>query len=227
MNKPSVLVIEDEAAIRKLLGIALQSSGYNCLLAATGREGKILAAAQQPDLVLLDLGLPDGDGQSLLQELREWYTKPVIIVSARSSEAEIIKALDHGANDYLTKPFRTGELLARIRSAIRQTTNEPADPVKIFGNLTIDLATRTVKKNGETIKVTSTEYALLALFVKNEGRVLTHAFILREVWGPGYVERTEYPRVFVGQLRKKIEDDPNRPKLILTESGVGYRFTEG
>jgi two-component system KDP operon response regulator KdpE len=227
MNKPSVLVIEDEAAIRKLLEIALQSSGYICLLAATGREGKILAAAQQPDLVLLDLGLPDGDGQSLLQELREWYTKPVIIVSARSSEAEIIQALDHGANDYLTKPFRTGELLARIRSAIRQTTNEPADPVKIFGNLTIDLATRTVKKNGETIKVTSTEYALLALFVKNEGRVLTHAFILREVWGPGYVERTEYPRVFVGQLRKKIEDDPNRPKLILTESGVGYRFTEG
>ncbi len=227
MNKPSVLVIEDEAAIRKLLEIALQSSGYNCLLAATGRDGKILAAAQQPDLVLLDLGLPDGDGQNLLQELREWYTKPVIIVSARSSEAEIIQALDHGANDYLTKPFRTGELLARIRSAIRQTTNEPADPVKIFGNLTIDLATRTVKKNGETIKVTSTEYALLALFVKNEGRVLTHAFILREVWGPGYVERTEYPRVFVGQLRKKIEDDPNRPKLILTESGVGYRFTEG
>jgi two-component system KDP operon response regulator KdpE len=227
MNKPSVLVIEDEAAIRKLLEIALQSSGYICLLAATGREGKILAAAQQPDLVLLDLGLPDGDGQNLLQELREWYTKPVIIVSARSSETEIIKALDHGANDYLTKPFRTGELLARIRSAIRQTTNEPADPVKIFGNLTIDLATRTVKKNGETIKVTSTEYALLALFVKNEGRVLTHAFILREVWGPGYVERTEYPRVFVGQLRKKIEDDPNRPKLILTESGVGYRFTEG
>ncbi|MBK9338617.1 MAG: response regulator [Lewinellaceae bacterium] len=227
MNKSGVLVIEDEAAIRKLLEIALQSSGYNCFLAATGREGKILAAAQQPDLVLLDLGLPDEDGQSLLQSLREWYTKPVIIVSARSSEAEIIQALDHGANDYLTKPFRTGELLARIRSAIRQTTTEPADPMKNFGNLTIDLATRTVKKNKEIIKLTSTEYALLALFVKNEGRVLTHAFILREVWGPGYVEHTEYPRVFVGQLRKKIEDDPNRPKLILTESGVGYRFTEG
>ena len=186
-----------------------------------------MAAAQQPDLVLLDLGLPDGDGQAMLRGLREWYTKPVIVVSARSSEHDIVTALDNGANDYLVKPFRTGELLARIRSALRQTVNEPGTPVKIFGNLTFDLTARAVKKNGEAVKLTSTEYALLALFVKNAGRVLTHAFILREVWGPGYVEHTEYPRVFVGQLRKKIEDDPNRPKLILTESGVGYRFSEG
>ena len=227
MSHKKILVIEDEAPIRKLLDIALQSSGYDCSLAATAREGKIMAAAQQPDLVLLDLGLPDEDGQQLLKSLREWYTKPVIIVSARSSEAEIIEALDKGANDYLTKPFRTGELLARIRSALRQATNETSEPVRSFGHLSIDLAARTVKKDGAAIKLTSTEYALLALFVKNEGRVLTHAFILREVWGPGYVERTEYPRVFVGQLRKKIEDDPNRPKLILTESGVGYRFSEG
>lgn len=227
MSRKKILVIEDEAPIRKLLDIALQSSGYDCWLAATAREGKIMAAAQQPDLVLLDLGLPDEDGQQLLKSLREWYTKPVIIVSARSSEAEIIEALDKGANDYLTKPFRTGELLARIRSALRQATNETSEPVRSFGHLSIDLAARTVKKDGAAIKLTSTEYALLALFVKNEGRVLTHAFILREVWGPGYVERTEYPRVFVGQLRKKIEDDPNRPKLILTESGVGYRFSEG
>ena len=227
MKNACILVIEDEAAIRKLLFITLQSSGYNCLLAATGSEGKIMAAAQQPDLVLLDLGLPDGDGQALLRGLREWYTKPVIVVSARSSEHDIVTALDNGANDYLIKPFRTGELLARIRSALRQAVNEPGTPVKIFGNLTVDLTARTVKKNGEAVKLTSTEYALLALFVKNAGRVLTHAFILREVWGPGYVEHTEYPRVFVGQLRKKIEDDPNRPRLILTESGVGYRFSEG
>jgi len=227
MKNPTILIIEDEAAIRKLLEIALQAGGYDCLLATNAREGKIMAASQQPDLVLLDLGLPDEDGQKLLRELREWYAKPVIIVSARSTETEIVEALDHGANDYLTKPFRTGELLARIRSALRQTTAGQASPVKYFGDLMIDLASRTVKKNGEAIKLTSTEYALLALFVKNEGRVLTHAFILREVWGPGYVERTEYPRVFVGQLRKKIEDDPNRPNLILTESGVGYRFSEG
>lgn len=227
MKHPSILIIEDEAAIRKLLEIALQAGGFDCLLATNAREGKIMAASRQPDLVLLDLGLPDEDGQHLLRGLREWYVKPVIIVSARSTEAEIIEALDHGANDYLVKPFRTGELLARIRSALRQAVNEQNTPVKIFGNLAVDLTARTVKKNGETVKLTSTEYALLALFVKNEGRVLTHAFILREVWGPGYVEHTEYPRVFVGQLRKKIENDPNRPNLILTESGVGYRFTEG
>jgi len=227
MKNPTILIIEDEAAIRKLLEIALQAGGYDCLLAANAREGKIMAASLQPDLVLLDLGLPDDDGQHLLQGLREWYAKPVIIVSARSTEADIVEALDHGANDYLVKPFRTGELLARIRSALRQNTAGQTSPVKYFGDLMIDLASRTVKKNGEALKLTSTEYAVLALFVKNEGRVLTHAFILREVWGPGYVERTEYPRVFVGQLRKKIEDDPNRPKLILTESGVGYRFSEG
>jgi two-component system, OmpR family, KDP operon response regulator KdpE len=224
MKKPSILVIEDEAPIRKLLDIALQSSGYDCLMAATAREGKIMAAAQQPDLVLLDLGLPDDDGQNLLKGLREWYSRPIIIVSARSAEAEIVEALDRGANDYLVKPFRTGELLARIRSALRQGAAEPSEPLKTFGNLSIDLVARVVKKNDEVVKLTSTEYALLVLFVKNEGKVLTHPFILREVWGPGYVERSEYPRVFVGQLRKKIEDTPHRPTLILTESGIGYRF---
>jgi two-component system KDP operon response regulator KdpE len=224
MKKPTILVIEDEAAIRKLLDIALQSSGYSCLMAATAREGKIVAAAQQPDLVLLDLGLPDEDGQALLKGLREWYTRPIIIVSARSAEAEIVEALDKGANDYLVKPFRTGELLARVRSALRQMASEPSEPLKSFGNLSIDLVARVVKKNDEVVKLTSTEYALLVLFVKNEGKVLTHPFILREVWGPGYVQRSEYPRVFVGQLRKKIEDTPHRPALILTESGIGYRF---
>lgn len=223
-NLPKILVIEDEAAIRKLLEIALESNGFAVSTAATAKEGRTMAAMHQPDLVLLDLGLPDDDGQNLLKNLREWFAKPVIILSARSSESEIIKALDHGANDYLTKPFRTGELLARIRSALRQTSTEAIDPVKNFGKLTIDLSARMVIKDGETVKLTTTEYTLLSLFIKNEGKVLTHPFILREVWGPGYVERTEYPRVFVGQLRKKIEEKPNQPKLILTESGIGYRF---
>jgi two-component system, OmpR family, KDP operon response regulator KdpE len=227
MKNKTILVIEDEAALRKLLEIALQSNGYDSLMASTAREGKIMAAAQQPDLVLLDLGLPDEDGQTLLQGLREWYSKPILIVSARSLESEIVEALDHGANDYLTKPFRTGELLARIRSALRQAAPEASEPTRIFGHLKVDLAARTVKKGEEFVKLTSTEYALLALFVKNEGKVLTHAFILREVWGPGYVEHAEYPRVFVGQLRKKIEDNPSQPTLIQTESGIGYRFVTG
>lgn len=229
MNNPQILVIEDEPAIRKLLEIILQANGFDTRMAATAKEGKIMAATHQPDLVLLDLGLPDDDGQNLLQNLREWFARPIIIVSARSSEAEIVKALDNGANDFLTKPFRTGELLARIRSALRLSTADATtgSPVKIFGNLSIDFAARLVKKHGEPVKLTSTEYALLALFIKNEGKVLTHAFILREVWGPGYVERTEYPRVFVGQLRKKVEETPNQPTLILTESGIGYRFVAG
>lgn len=220
----TILVIDDEPAIRKLLSITLEASGYTVVQAATAREGETTAAMDPPDLVLLDLGLPDDDGQHLLRRLREWYARPLIVLSARDEEAEIVRALDGGANDYLTKPFRTGELLARIRSALRTSITEDSEPVHRFGTLTLDLTTRTVQKNGEPLRLTSTEYALLALFVKNEGRVLTHPFILKEIWGPGYVERTEYPRVFVAQLRKKIEDDPHRPQLILTESGIGYRF---
>ncbi len=224
INLLKVLIIEDEAAIRKLLEIVLESNGFSASIAATAKEGKTMAAMHQPDLVLLDLGLPDDDGQNLLQNLREWFSKPIIILSARIDEGEVIKALDHGANDYLTKPFRTGELLARIRSALRQSASEASDPIKTFGHLTIDFNTRTVKKQHESVKLTTTEYALLSLFVKNEGKVLTHSFILREIWGPVYVEHTEYPRVFVGQLRKKIEEKPNQPTYILTESGIGYRF---
>ncbi len=228
MNKlPQILLIEDEAAIRKLLDITLQSNGYQVRQAVTAKSGQIEAAMHQPDLILLDLGLPDMDGQELLRHLREWYERPLIVLSARDAEAEIVQALDNGANDYLTKPFRTGELLARIRAVLRQSQPEAGSPIRNFGNLSLDLTARSVKKDGELLKLTSTEYALLVLFAKNEGKVLTHQFILREVWGPGYVDRTEYPRVFVGQLRKKIEDDPNYPKLIITESGVGYRFGEG
>ena len=224
MDNERILVIDDEAPIRKLLDITLQSNGYKVIQAATAKEGEVTAAMQQPDLILLDLGLPDDNGQNVLKILRGWFTKPIIILSARHSETEIIKALDNGANDYLVKPFRTGELLARIRSALRLSKPNNDEPILKVKNLTIDFSSRIVKKNGELVKLTTTEYALLMLLVKNEGKVLTHTFILREIWGPGYVERSEYPRVFVGQLRKKIEDSPNQPTFILTESGIGYRF---
>jgi two-component system KDP operon response regulator KdpE len=224
MESPSILIIDDEPAIRKLLEITLQGNGYKALSAVNGQEGITLAAMHSPDLILLDLGLPDQDGQEVLIHLREWFTSPILILSVCSSEDEVVKALDHGANDYLIKPFRPGELLARIRSAIRLAQSGEQQPVQQFGTLTIDAASRTVRKNGEFLKLTSTEYALLSLFVRNEGKVLTHSFILREIWGPGYIAQTQYPRVFVGQLRKKIEDEPDQPRFILTESGVGYRF---
>lgn len=223
-NKADILIIDDEVQIRKLLEITLQSNDYIVTQAATAKEGMIKAAMHPPDMILLDLGLPDENGHAVLQKLREWYTGPIIILSVLSSEEDIIQALDNGANDYLVKPFRTGELLARIRSAIRGTINEHNTPVLNYGNLQIDLAARVVRKNKEVIKLTATEYTLLALFVKNEGKVLTHQYLLREVWGPGYINQSQYLRVFIAQLRKKTETDPNRPEHIITESGVGYRF---
>ena len=164
------------------------------------------------------------DGLEVLKKLRDWYTGPIIILSVRNSEEDIIHALDNGANDYLTKPFRTGELLARIRVAIRQSQGTSDDPILTFGSLTIDLASHTVRKKNEILKLTSTEFSLLALLAKNEGRVLTHQFILKEIWGMGYLEQTQYLRVFMAQLRKKVEDDPAKPTLLNTESGIGYRF---
>jgi two-component system, OmpR family, KDP operon response regulator KdpE len=222
----TLLIIDDEVQIRRLLEITLTANNYRVMEATTGKEGLALAASIQPELIILDLGLPDIDGFDLLLKLREWYNKPVIILSVRNSEDEIIKALDHGANDYLTKPFRTGELLARIRAAIRQSQSLPDNPVLEFGSLTIDLANHVVRKNNEIIKLTSTEFSLLALLAKNEGRVLTHQYILKEVWGMGYIEQTQYLRVFIAQLRKKVEDNPAKPKLLNTESGIGYRFGE-
>ena len=223
-NKAEILIIDDEVQIRKLLEITLESNDYIVNQASSAKEGLIKAANHPPDMIILDLGLPDEDGHSVLKKLREWYTNPVIILSVQTNEDDIIKALDNGANDYLVKPFRTGELLARIRSAIRTAINEENDPLINCGDLQIDLAARVVKKNNEIIKLTATEYTLLALFVKNEGKVLTHQYLLREVWGPGYINQSQYLRVFAAQLRKKIEADPNRPQHILTESGVGYRF---
>ncbi|KAF0198596.1 MAG: two-component system OmpR family KDP operon response regulator KdpE [Bacteroidetes bacterium] len=225
-NEGNILIIDDEVQIRRLLEITLSASGYLISEAATGKEGLVQAATTHPVLIILDLGLPDADGLDILKKLREWYFKPVIILSVRNAEDDIINALDLGANDYLTKPFRTGELLARIRLAIRQSQSGVDKPILVFGSLSIDLPNHIARKNNEILKLTSTEFSLLALLAKNEGRVLTHTQILKEVWGYGYTEQTQYLRVFVAQLRKKIEDDPSRPKLLLTESGIGYRFAE-
>jgi two-component system, OmpR family, KDP operon response regulator KdpE len=192
--------------------------------AATAKEGIAAAANHPPDLILLDLGLPDENGQVVLRRLREWFTNPVLILSVQNSESDIIEALDNGANDYLSKPFRTGELLARMRSALRSMVAEEGKPVIACEDLQINLVDRTVLKKGDLVKLTATEFSLLALFVRNEGKVLTHQYLLRSVWGPGYINQNQYLRVFVAQLRKKIETDPNRPELICTESGIGYRF---
>jgi len=224
MNKAEILIIDDEAQMRKLLEITLQSNNYTVNQAENAKNGLITAENHPPDMILLDLGLPDEDGQSVLQQLREWYTNPILILSVKSNEEEIIKALDNGANDYLVKPFRTGELLARIRSALRNAAADEGDTTISCGEITIDLDARTIKKNNESIKLTATEYKLLSLLAKNEGKVLTHQYLLREVWGPGYINQSQYLRVFIAQIRKKIEDDPNRPDYLLTESGVGYRF---
>lgn len=224
MNKAEILIIDDEVQIRKLLEITLESNGYKVLQAGTGKEGIILAANHPPELILLDIGLPDKSGHEVLKELRTWYNKSIIILSVQNSETDIVSALDNGATDYLTKPFRTAELLARIRSVIRRNQTASNTNSIVVGDLQIDLTARTVKKNNEQLKLTSTEFNLISLFGKNEGRVLTHQFILKEVWGVGYQTETQYLRVFVGTLRKKIEDDHNKPKHIITESGVGYRF---
>ena len=224
MNKAEILIIDDEPQIRKLLEITLQSNGFLFKSAATAKEGLIMASNHPPELILLDLGLPDENGHVVLQKLRQWYTKPVIILSVQKNEEDIIKALDNGANDYLSKPFRTGELLARIRSALRDSITEDGDTMLNFHDLQIDLVARTLKKNNQFVKLTSTEYNLLSIFVRNEGKVLTHQYLLRAIWGPGYINQSQYLRVFIAQIRKKIEDNPNRPEYLLTESGVGYRF---
>ena len=224
MSKAEILVIDDEPQIRKLLEIILESNEYKPRLASTGKEGIILAANHPPDLIILDLGLPDRSGHEVLKELRSWFQKPIIILSVQQNEEDIVAALDNGATDYLTKPFRTGELLARIRSSLRRNVEQTDQSSLIIGNLLFDFANRIVRRNEESIKLTPTEYNLLTLFARNEGKVLTHHFILKEIWGVAYQTETQYLRVFVAQLRKKIEANPNQPEHIVTESGVGYRF---
>lgn len=224
MNKSEILIVDDEPQMRKLLEITLQSNGYLSKTAASAKEGLIMAENHPPELILLDLGLPDDSGHNVLQKLRQWYTNPIIILSVQKNESDIIKALDNGANDYLSKPFRTGELLARIRSALRTINTDEGETTISFGDLNVDLSTRSVWKNDQLLKLTATEYNLLALLIRNEGKVLTHQYLLRAIWGPGYINQSQYLRVFIAQIRKKIEDDPNRPLYLLTEAGVGYRF---
>ncbi|HRH62629.1 MAG TPA: response regulator transcription factor [Bacteroidia bacterium] len=224
MNKAEILIIDDEPQIQKLLEIILESNGYKVQTAINGKEGIRMAANHPPELIILDIGLPDKSGHEVLKELRSWYTKSILILSVQDSEADIVAALDNGASDYLTKPFRSGELLARIRASIRRNTINPTITRAQFDDLTIDFVARTVFKNNQVVKLTATEYNLFTLFTKNEGRVLTHQFILKEIWGVAYQLETQYLRVFVGTLRKKIEDNANHPKHLLTESGVGYRF---
>ncbi len=223
-NSQSILIIDDEPQIRKLLTITLQSNNYKVIEAATGNEAVKLVSSYTPDLVLLDLGLPDESGHDVLKHLREWFSNPILIISVQSNEEDIVKALDNGANDYLIKPFRTGELLARIRSALKKSGIEPNIPTAVFNDLSIDFANRVVKKRNAIVKLTVTEYSLLSIFARNDGKVLTHQFLLKQVWGPSHINESQYLRVFIAQLRKKIETNPNRPTYIITESGIGYRF---
>lgn len=219
-----ILVIDDEIQIRRLLQITLQAEGYKVHHAESGDEGLRMAVSTRPEIVILDLGLPDADGIDVLRKLREWATFPIIILSVRASEQDIVAALDKGADDYLTKPFRTGELLARVRTALRHSQHAEQESEFQAGSFTVDLSTRVVKKRGEIVKLTPIEYSLLALFVRNAGKVLTHRYILQQIWGPTFEEESQYSRVYIAQLRKKLEDDPSHPKLFLTESGIGYRL---
>ena len=224
---PLLLVVEDDAQMRKFLRASLTSHGYRLVEAVNGEEGLTRAASYNPDLVLLDLGLPDIDGLVVTKRLREWASAPIIVISARGQEEDKINALDAGADDYLTKPFGTGELLARIRVALRhaaRTRQERSEPILTVGELSIDLDKRAVHLAGREVHLTPIEYKLLATLLKNAGKVLTHRQLLKEVWGPGYVDNTQYLRVYMVQLRHKLELDATRPRYLLTEPGVGYRL---
>jgi len=224
---PLVLIVEDESPMRKFLRSFLSGSGFRIEEAGTGEQALMLAAQRPPEIVLLDLGLPDMDGQEVLLKLREWLKAPIIILSVRNQDVQKISALEHGADDYLTKPFSTGELLARIKVALRhaaQLSSGNEAPVFETGELKVDFASRRVHVRGEEVRLTPIEYKLLATLVRHAGRVLTHSFLLTEVWGPQQVQKTQHLRVFMAGLRRKLEADPAQPRYILTEQGVGYRL---
>lgn len=224
---PRVLVIDDEAQIRRFLDIGLRAEGYQVLLAATGQEGLGLAATQSPDVIVLDIGLPDMEGHDVLREIRTWSEVPVLMLSVRDSESEKVRALDHGANDYVTKPFGIQELMARLRVLLRQgAKGGQADaPVRYDdGNLVIDLARREVLLDGAPVALTRKEFAVLSLLVRHPGRVVSQQQILREVWGATHTQDTHYLRIVMGKLRLKLGDDPSTPRWLKTEPGVGYRF---
>lgn len=222
--KYKVLIIDDEQPIRRLLRMTLEANDYKVLEEGTAREGLLSVSMNKPDVVLLDLGLPDEDGLAVLQKLREWSNLPIIVLTVRDDESTKIAALDTGADDYVTKPFNTGELLARLRVAIRHSLRLDESPVFISGDLEIDLNTRIVKVNHNEIKLTATEFSLLTLFARNAGKVLTHSFISQKIWSNPYSSNAQILRVHIAQLRKKIEKDPSLPALLITEPGVGYRL---
>ena len=224
---PLVLVVDDEPQVRRFLRTSLGAHGYRVLEAGTAAEALMLATSHNPDIVLLDLGLPDADGLTVTRTLREWTRTPIVVISARGREDDKVVALDAGADDYLTKPFGVQELLARIRVALRHATPGPQQPALTFGALHIDLAKRQVLRDGTEIHLTPIEYKLLTLLARHAGKVLTHRHILKEVWGPGAVEQPHYVRVHMAELRKKVEPDPGRPTWLVTEPGVGYRLREG
>lgn len=220
-----VLIIDDEGPIRKFLRVSLAAHGFAVEEAATGCEGISQTAKHRPDLVLVDLGLPDLDGKEVIRQLREWTTVPIIVLTVREQEQEKIAALDVGADDYVTKPFGIGELLARIRVSLRRTLTAEGEPVLAYGDLAVDLNLRRVTMKGVEIKLTPNEYEIIKTLIKHAGRVLTHKQILQAVWGSDYGSDTQYVRVYMNQLRRKLEDDPARPCYIVTESGVGYRLS--
>lgn len=222
----TVLVIEDEKQIRRFVRAAVEVEGCQVVEAETMAQGLIDAGSRKPDLLVLDLGLPDGNGIDLIRDLRSWSDVPILILSARSQENDKIDALDAGADDYLTKPFSVGELRARVRALLRRRSRsgEAASPVVEFGTIVVDLSRRVVTRAGEAVHLTPIEYRLLSVLLAHPGKVLTQRNLLREIWGPSYIESSHYLRVYVGHLRRKLEDDPTQPKNFLTETGVGYRF---
>jgi two-component system KDP operon response regulator KdpE len=221
---PLVLVVEDEAPMRRFLRATLEAHAYRVFEAATAREGIDAAATRAPDLVLLDLGLPDQDGLEVTRRLRQWSSTPILVLSARGREEDKVAVLDAGADDYLTKPFGAGELLARIRVALRRVEKGQETPVFEAGALRVDAARRQVLVDGREVHLTPLEYKLLSILVRDAGKVVTHRQLLREAWGPGSAEQTHYVRVYMAQLRRKLEADPARPRVLLTEPGVGYRL---
>lgn len=223
---PNVLVVEDEKLIRRFVRSALEEEGCRVFEAGTLTQGLIESGNHKPDLVILDLGLPDGNGIDFIRDLRGWSDAPILVLSARSHEKDKIQALDVGADDYLTKPFGVGELRARARALLRRQSRggEDATPILVFGDVTVDFSRRVVMRNGEPVHLTPIEYRLLCAMLANTGKVMTQRHLLREVWGPSCVESNHYLRVYVGHLRQKLEDDPMQPKYFLTETGVGYRF---
>jgi two-component system, OmpR family, KDP operon response regulator KdpE len=226
-NQPTVLVIEDEVQIRRFLRATLTANGYRLVEATTAQEGLMQAATRQPEVVILDLGLPDLDGLEVTRRLREWTTVPIIVLSARGQESDKVTALDAGADDYLTKPFSVSELLARLRVALRhaaRTSQESGEPLFAVGDLRVDLARRQVSIAEQPVHLTPIEYKLLTTLVRYAGRVVTHRQLLQEAWGPGYSDANHYLRVYMGQLRHKLEADPARPRYLVTEPGVGYRL---